>query len=118
MVNGHGYENFVEIFLKPVFESKVQSCLQEIKTLNAEVIHKFGAKTVKRADIKLKKNLSLPCNKCEFTSKTQLTFNKHKNNEHTSVLGPIESTRNNYLVSSMMLDDMTTEEMDKSISLE
>ena len=118
LVNGHGYEDFVEIFLKPFFGSKVQSCVQEINTLNEEVIKKFGAKTVKRADIKYKRSSSLPCNKCDFSCKTQLTLNKHKSNVHTSVLGPRQSTRNNSLVRSMMLEDMTTELMDKSLSLE
>ena len=113
LINGHGYENFIEIFVKPFFETKVQSCPTEIQTINEEVLQKFGPKTVKRSNV----------NSCDFACKTLSALNKHRNNDHAlsfnngkNLLGPRHSTRNN---SIMMVEDLSiTEIPDESITLE
>ena len=37
LVNGHGYKRLIDIFLKPFFQSKVESCSREIENLRGDV---------------------------------------------------------------------------------
>jgi hypothetical protein len=60
LVNGHGYQEFINVFLMPLFEAKISACTQEIQKLNDEVSQKFGAKTVKRSSVKYKRRVSFP----------------------------------------------------------
>ena len=113
LVNGHGYENFVEIFLKPFFLSKVQAYPQEIQRINEEVSQKFGAKAMTKPSVK-KKGRTSP-------SKSQTLLNTHSKNTHevsfneaNIMTEPRQSTRNNYLNESLMIENMT----DTDISFE
>ena len=82
MVNGKGYEKLTEIFLKPLFQSKVDFYQKEINVLNEEVLKKFGPKVVKRSDVKFKEGSSYPCFRCDLIFKSVLTLNKHKISDH------------------------------------
>jgi hypothetical protein len=46
LVNGHGYQKLVDIFLKPFFMSKIDSCLGDIQSYNELLLDKLGHKTV------------------------------------------------------------------------
>ena len=70
ILNGHGYQRFVEVFLKPFFQAKVNASIQEIQTLNVKLIEKLGPRTVKRLDVKYKGGGSFPCNQCDYSFKT------------------------------------------------
>ena len=125
LVNGHGYKRLVELFLKPFFHSKIESCPQEIQTLNEEVSLKFGAKTVKRSNIKYNSGSTVAqrfaCSLCDLTFKTLSSLNKHKSANHTTTLSfnlsqnlmipQQQSTRNNSLVENLMLEDVTTTDL-------
>ena len=54
LVNGHGYTKFIEIFLKPFFESKISLHTQEIKEYNQRALEVLGPKQVKRSTVKYK----------------------------------------------------------------
>ena len=122
LVNGHGYEDFIEFFLKPFFEAKVHDYPNEILKVNNEVIKKFGPKTVKRSNVKYKGGSVFNCNKCEFTFKTQIMLNKHKDSDHIlsfnktkCLVQPRQSTRNSSL---LMLENIGSTGLDESLSLE
>ena len=82
MGNGRGYKKFTEMFLRPLFQSKVDSYCKEIKVLNEEVAKKFGPRFVKRSDVKFKEGSAYPCFRCDLTFKSQPKLNKHKINDH------------------------------------
>ena len=46
LVNGHGYKKFIDLFLNPFFNQKINLCLQEINQYNADAMVKLGCKIV------------------------------------------------------------------------
>ena len=119
LVNGHGYRKLIELFLKPFFQAKADSCQEEIGKYNEFVLDKLCAKRIKRGDIKYKGGSSFPCNRCDYAGKNISTLNKHKKTDHTvsfnipeSLMGPKQSTRNNSVIENIMLEDMTASELD------
>ena len=68
LVNGHGYKRFVDIFLEPFFQQKIQVSSEEISKANTLVLEKLGPKTVKRSDVKFKGKSSFPCNQCDYVN--------------------------------------------------
>ena len=114
LVNGHGYQKFIDLFLKPYFVSKIEETPDEIKSLNEEVIKQLGPNTVKRSNIRYKKGEAFPCNNCDFAAKSIATLRKHRKNEHEQSfnsskksLSQMESTRNNSIVERLMIEDVT-----------
>ena len=51
LVNGHGYSKFIEMFLKPYFESKIALNTEKIKQFNDTALDTLGSKRVKRSDV-------------------------------------------------------------------
>ena len=82
LVNGHGFANFIEKFLKPFFNSKLSLNLEDIASYNKQVIETLGPRQVKRATVKYKGGSSFSCKVCDFSAKTITTLKKHKCNEH------------------------------------
>ena len=117
LVNGHGFNRFVDIFLKPFFEAKVASCAQVIEKLNKEVSQKFAPKTVKRSSVRFKGSSNVvhifACSQCDSTFKNNLSLNKHIdtihnkaisfNTSNSSIMPLQHSTRNNSFAATMML---------------
>ena len=75
--------------------------------------------SIKRADIKYKGGSSFPCNRCDFAGKSISTLNKHKKNDHSlsfnvsrSAKGPRQSTRNNSVIETMMLENLTSTDIE------
>ena len=119
LVNGQGYQKLIEKFLVPFFQAKINSCNREIESYNEIVLEKLGPTRVKRSDIKYKGGSTFPCNRCDYTGKNISTLNKHKKVEHSlsfnaskPVIGPRQSTRNNSVIESMMLENLTSTELD------
>ena len=124
MVNGRGYEKLTDMFLKPLFQSKVDFYGKEIKMLNEEVSKKFGPKFVKRSDVKFKEGASYPCFRCDLIFKSLPALNKHKISDHglsfntsKSQLEPRESTRNNSLL-EYQDNGLTEKLLNEDISLD
>ena len=120
LVNGHGYKRLLEIFLIPFFQTKADASKDDIQRLNAEVLQKFGPKMVRRSSVKLKRKSPFPCKKCDFTCKSNSSLNHHKQNEHRlsfnvsqKQIGPTESTRNNSLVEGLLMENLSSTDLDK-----
>ena len=117
LINGRGYQKFIDLFLKPFFTTKIDECIEEIEQMNNEIVKKLGARMVKRSDIKLKKGPAFPCNECGYTSKSVAHLKKHKVLEHIGfnspkkVIQPRQSTRNNSMVEHLMIEDVTIENL-------
>ena len=47
LVNGHGYQRFIEIFLIPFFQAKIDASSTEIQNLNEQIIEEFGPRKQK-----------------------------------------------------------------------
>ena len=62
LVNGHGYQRFVEIFLKPYLQAKIDVSSHEIIVFNNKVLEEFGPRTVKRSDVKYRGGSLFTCN--------------------------------------------------------
>ena len=114
LVNGHGYVNFINQFLKPFFESKVSMNLEEIEKYNSMVLEKLGCRRVKRSSVSYNKGSTFPCNTCDFATSTLMTLKKHMKHEHlaislnstkssSSLLSFKHSTRNNSISESEAL---------------
>ena len=52
LVNGHGYADFIKVFLKPFFEAKIKMNEEDIVRFNNTVLDTLGSKRVKRSDVK------------------------------------------------------------------
>ena len=95
------------------------SSLENINLYNRVVLEKLDSKMVKRASVKYKKSSSFTCNKCDYAAKNINMLNKHKGEEHSSsfnssksILGPRHSTRNNSVTEYMMLEDLSSTELE------
>ena len=123
LVNGQGYENFVEFFLQPYFESKISLYEEDILNYNNLVLQTLGKKMVKRSDIKYNGGSTFPCTQCDFAGKTLTVLEKHKKKGHSisfiasstetelpstslALKTPMHSTRNNSF-SEVMLENMS-----------
>ena len=112
LVNGHGYQQFVDAFLKPFFQAKVEASSQDIQSWNIKLIEKLGPRTVKRSNVKFKGGMSFPCNQCDYSFKSISTLKNHKTFQHTLGLNAslsrsehLQSTRNNSVIETLMLED-------------
>ena len=103
LINGNGYQKFIDLFLKPFFESMIDKSLDEIETMNDEVATKLGQKTVKRSTIKLRRGIH-NCHSCDFAAKTSAALKRHRTTEHPQnahslkLVEPRQSTRNNSVI--------------------
>ena len=117
LVNGHGYQKFINTFLKPFFDSKVDEHAADIIQLNGEIREKLSSKTVKRSNIRYKKDTVYSCNKCDHVTKSIGTLKKHKTSEHTHSFNSSkqiehkQSTRNNSIVEKIMIEDISVTDL-------
>ena len=133
LVNGHGYENFIEHFLKPFFESKIALNLEEITQYNSMALETLGAKRVKRSSVKYKGGSTFPCNACDFATNTLMTLKKHMRIDHNAIsmnsskssssimLTPFKHSTRNNSISDLMQDNMTITDLtnqDSSVTVE
>ena len=112
LINGHGYQKFIDVFLKPFLTAKINECISEIEEFNDKVVLKFGPKTISRSVVKLKRGSAFPCQNCDFSAKSVPALRKHKKDEHILSLNisdklaqQKQSTRNNSLSEKLMLED-------------
>ena len=117
LVNGTGYEKFVDVFLVPYFEAKVQSHSDDIKLFNDTALSTLNRKGVKR----ISPSSSLTCKKCAFVAKTRTAILRHKSQCNTSfslsksspdgslAVPKHHSTRNNSLCELMLNENLTVE---------
>ena len=129
LVNGHGYEKLIDIFLKPFFESKIAMHEDDIGNYNTLVLETLGSKTVKRSDVKYKGGSNFPCLRCDFAGKTNAALEKHRKKGHAlnmvastslsssnSMSQPRHSTRNNSIVELMMDENLTITDISSNIN--
>ena len=74
---------------------------------------------VKRSDIKLKRGPSYPCQTCDFAAKSVAALRKHKKNDHVLGLNssnkmkePRHSTRNNSVIEHLMIEDISSTDLE------
>ena len=83
LVNGHGFKRLVDIFLKPIFETRISEFGQDISLMNEEICKKLGGvKMVKRSSVKYKGGNTFSCQRCEYACKSITTLKKHKESEN------------------------------------
>ena len=120
LVNGHGYSRFIDMFLTPYFESKINLNQDGIAQFNKNALAALGSKSVKRSDVKYTGGPThLWCTRCDFAAKSRAALMKHKKTKHalnfssktspsTSLVFPQHhSTRNNSIVEALQQDNMT-----------
>ena len=80
LINGHGYDRFIETFLKPFFETKIETNLEHIEAYNAKALVALGGlKMVKRSSVKYTESPThLWCTRCDFAAKSRTALAKHK----------------------------------------
>ena len=119
LVYGHGYSNFIKLFLKPFFDSKLSLNQEDIASYNKKVLETLGPKQVKRSTVKYKRGSSFPCKVCDFSAKTLASLNKHKDNGHalsfnssksiSSCPPPLrQSTRNNSISEALLQENISS----------
>ena len=122
LVNGVGHQKFVEIFLKPFLQAKINEQIEGVEEYNDEVVSKLGPKTVKRSVIKVKKSNLYSCISCDYTFKSTIALKRHRKNEHILGLESSkeikQSTRNNSLAENLMIEDMTISDLDDKTKIE
>ena len=117
LVNGHGYENLIQIFLKPFFQSKIDMNLETISSYNVQALDNLGTKQVKRSTVSYKKGSSYSCKNCQFITKSFSLLKKHRVNDHAlsqnlsnlslpSISGK-HSTRNNSITEALLQENIT-----------
>ena len=83
LVNGHGYQRFVQIFLKPFLQAKIDASSKDITVFNQKVVEEFGPKTVKRSNVAYRGGSLYSCNNCDYSSKSMASLKNHKSFEHS-----------------------------------
>ena len=79
LVNGHGYADFIKVFLKPFFEAKMKINEKDIVRLNDNVLDNLGYKRVRLSDVKYTGGPTfLWCTRCDFAAKSRTALLKHK----------------------------------------
>ena len=118
LINGHGYQRFIDVFLKPFLTAKINECIPEIEEFNDQVVKKLGPKTVRRSVVKLRRGAAYPCQNCDFTAKSVPALRRHKKDEHILTLDisdklaiQMQSTRNNSMNERMMIEDASLMEI-------
>ena len=131
LVNGHGYNKFINNFLKPYFESRIAMNLEEIKDYNEQALQVLINKADKRSNLKhTSGSTSLWCTKCDYAAKSRAALVKHKkshnalsfksNSTSSSVKTPkYHSTRNNTFTEALLQENITVTDLtnDKSIEI-
>ena len=118
LVNGHGYEKFIDIFLKPYFESKVDLNLESIEKFNTTALDARGGwKMVKRSSVKFTEAPThLWCTRCDYAAKSRAALAKHKKSVHalkigseifpsTSLTTPKHHSTSNNTISEAIMDE-------------
>ena len=115
LVNGHGYNKFIDLFLKPFLQSKINECLKDIENTNDEIYDKLVPKTSRRSNVKLKCGPSFPCHSCDYVGKSNTALRKHKKSDHVLSINtsnkkllPKHSTRNNSVIENLMIEDLSS----------
>ena len=125
LVNGHGYSNLIDVFLKPYFESRIASSLSDIAFYNEHALEILGSKRVKRSSVKYTGwPTFLWCTKCDFAAKSQAALVKHKKTNHavcfkessstSLVLLNHHSTRNNSVTEALLQENVTITDLSKN----
>ena len=122
LINGHGYQKFIDVFLKPFLTAKINECIPEIEEFNDQVGIKLGPKTIRRSVVKLKRGSAFPCPNCDFSAKSIPALRKHKKDEHILSLNisdklaqQKQSTRNNSLTEKLMLEDVSLMDLSQEV---
>ena len=125
-INGTGYNQFVEKYLKPYIKNIIGENLLQIQNYNKIVSETLG--TTKRKDVKYRPGSKLSCNKCEFSSNTSNNMSAHKRNRHSNIMintssyfeaientKAVTSTRENSIVSILNEDTSVIDLLDDTI---
>ena len=125
LINGHGYKNLSEFFLKPFFVCEIDNHKDDIPKANIDIIEQFDLKnkSVKRSSVKFSGRSSISCNKCDHVSKSFSALNKHKQINHSiqnisfkAIPDCPTSTRNNSMnQANVMNENLTLEETEASV---
>ena len=69
LVNGNGYENFIEVFLQPYFQAKISQNIQNVENFNNEALEALSGKrkavTRPTRSVRYKPMVRTSCNQCE-----------------------------------------------------
>ena len=82
LVNGNGYAQLVDYFLKPYFVAKLPIFESQISNYNNLVLETLGSRKVKRSDVKYNGGSTFGCAKCDVSCKTLSLLEKHKRKVH------------------------------------
>ena len=132
LVNGHGYDRFIDIFLRPFLEAKIDSNLEVIKAYNNQALEALGgSKMVKRSSVKYTEGPThLWCVRCDFAAKSRAALLKHKKTVHalninsnaspsTSLAIPIhQSSRNNSISEGLLNENITLGDISNNEEIE
>ena len=115
LVNGQGYEQFIQIFLKPFFESKLSGNIQNIENFKKEVLAVLSGKrkavTQPTRSVRYKAMTARPtCNQCDesFTNKSMLGVHTESTHKLSARNGSV-NTFNFPLVDDLSLMDVSVE---------
>ena len=123
LVNGKGYDNIIQIFLKPYFESKLSQNIKNIENFNKEVLAVLSGKrkavTRPTRSVRYKAMTRASCNKCDesFSSKSMLgahTKTTHKKNS----LNGSTNTSSIPIFEYLSLMELSVENMQIELELE
>ena len=114
MVNGQGYENFIQIFLQPYFEEKLSQNIQKIEEYNrgalAAISGKRKAVTRPTRSVRYKAMTRTLCNQCDesFTNKSLLGAHTKSNHKKSMRNGSV-NVSNIPKVDDLSLMDLSVE---------
>ena len=117
-VEGKGYFEFVEKFLKPYLMKKLNKDVHEkIDKYNKEVIAALSGKrkavTRPMRSVRYKAMAQLPCSKCDLSFKNDAQLKKHKTIMHTK--GPNDSVGCSR--SELLVEDLSLSECDGDVEV-
>ena len=114
LVNGKGYDKFIQIFLKPYFELKLSQNIQDIEIFNKDVVAVLSGKrkavTRPTRSVRYKARTRPTCNQCDesFIDKSMLGAHTKSTHKKRPVIGPANLS-NFPLVEDLSLMDVSEE---------
>ena len=123
LVNGNGYDFFIDTFLKPYFKSKISQNIESVEKFNKEALAALSGKrkavTRPTRSVRYKPMIKPSCNQCDesFVNKSLLGAHTKSIHKRNSMNGSTFLPRIQ-IVDDLSLMDLTGDNTDNAVELE
>ena len=122
LVNGNGYDNLINIFLKPYFLAKISQNIQNVEIFNKEALSVLSGKrkavTRPTRSVRYKALVRPSCNQCEESFVNKSLLGAHTKSTHKKKSNSSADFSNLPLVDDLSLMDLSVNDAANEVELE